>query len=303
MDFSCRFILRWMALAILTAGIAAAQTGDAEVSGLVKDPSGASIANAAVTLVNQDRGVTRKVATDNEGRYRFLAVPPGRYSLKTEAAGFKTETITDIVLNIDTHVERNVPLTVGSVQEAITVTAEVPVVDPESSSVGGVVRNDQIMALPTNTRQFLNLALIMPGTTQDASRTFYNNVQMGGGARFYANGFSLDGVSNTWAEQGEPRQNVPLGAVQEFKVNTNQFKAEQGLAMGGMITVVTRAGTNQFHGDAFEFFRNSVLNHDNSFQETALQQAGATGKAPFNRNQYGFDVGGREESCALFCCL
>ncbi len=151
---------------------------------------------------------------------------------------------------------------------------------------------EQIDALPVNTRQFLNLALLMPGTTQDASRSFYNNVQLGGGARFYANGFSVDGVTNTWAEQGEPRQNIPQGAVEEFKVNTNQFKPDAGLAMGGFVTVVTKSGSNAFHGDAFEFFRHSSLNHDNTFTEQALAAAGATGKAPFLRNQFGGDIGG-----------
>ena len=155
-----------------------------------------------------------------------------------------------------------------------------------------MVTQQQIDTLPVNTRQYLNLALLMPGTTQDASRTFYNNVQIGGGGRFYANGFTVDGVTNTWAEQGEPRQNFPEGAVQEFRVNTNQFKAEQGLAMGGVVNVVTKSGTNAFHGEAFEYFRDSALNHDNKFTEQAFQAAGETGKAPFRRNQFGGDVGG-----------
>jgi hypothetical protein len=154
-----------------------------------------------------------------------------------------------------------------------------------------VVTNFQIDSLPVNTRQYLNLALLMPGTTQDASRTFYNNVQIGGGDRFYANGFTVDGVTNTWAEQGEPRQNFPEGSVQEFKVNTNQWKAEEGWAMGGVVNVVTKSGTNQFHGEAFEYWRNQALNRDNSFQKAAEQQEGI-GKAPFSRNQFGGDVGG-----------
>src|SRR5260370_11861514 len=132
----------------------------------------------------------------------------------------------------------------------------------------------------------------MPGTTQDASRSFYNNVEIGGGGRFYANGFTVDGVTNTWAEQGEPRQNFPEGAVQEFRVNTNQFKAEQGLAMGGVVNVVTKSGTNRFHGEGFEYFRDSALSHDNKLTEQASAAAGQSGKAPFRRNQFGGDVGG-----------
>ena len=268
-----------------------AQSGDAEVTGVVKDPSSAPIP-ATLTLINEDSGVTRSTSADNEGRYRFVSVPPGRYSLKTEAAGFKTETAKGFVIAISARVDHDVTLTLGNVQDAVTVTADVPPVDTSKGEVAGVVTQQQIDSLPVNTRQFLNLALLMPGTTQDASRTFYNNVQIGGGGRFYANGFSVDGVTNTWAEQGEPRQNIPEGAVQEFKVNTAQFKPEAGLAMGGFVTVVTKSGTNAFHGEAFEYWRNAALNHDNKFAEGALQQAGVTGKAPFNRNQFGGDVGG-----------
>jgi len=284
-------IQRCCILAVLMAGIAAAQASDAEITGIAKDPSAAPIASANVTLVNQDSGFTRTVTTDADGRYRFVALPQGTYTIKVEATGFKTDTVTGIVLHIGTHVDRDVSLTVGSLQETVTVTGEVPPVDTTRGDVSGVVTNQQIDTLPVNTRQYLNLALLMPGTTQDASRTFYNNVEVGGGGRFYANGFTVDGVTNTWAEQGEPRQNFPEGSVQEFKVNVNQFKAEQGLAMGGMVTVVTKSGTNEFHGDAFEYFRQQALNHENKFQ-TAAEQAAGLGKAPFLRNQWGGDIGG-----------
>ena len=250
-----------------STAIAFAQSGDAEITGIVKDPTGTPIAHAALTLTNLDSGVARTVVSDSDGRYRFFAIPPGRYAIKAEAVGFKTESITGMVLNIGTHLDRDIGLTVGSVQEAITVTGDVPPVDTTKGDVSGVVTNQQIDTLPVNTRQYLNLALLMPGTTQAASRTFYNNVQIGGGDRFYANGFTVDGVTNTWAEQGEPRQNFPEGSVQEFKVNTNQWKAEQGWAMGGVVNVITKSGTNQFHGDAFEYWRDQALNRDNAFQK------------------------------------
>ncbi|MBZ5621356.1 MAG: carboxypeptidase regulatory-like domain-containing protein [Acidobacteriia bacterium] len=287
-------MLFWISasLALLMGAAASAQSGNAEITGVVKDPSGSPAAGAALSLTNQDSGVARSVVADSEGRYRFPAILPGRYSLKTEATGFRTETVTDIVLNIGTHLDKDVTLTVGSIQESITVTGEVPPIDTTKGDVSGVVTQHQIDTLPVNTRQYLNLALLMPGTTQDASRTFYNNVEIGGGGRFYANGFTVDGVTNTWAEQGEPRQNFPEGAVQEFKVNTNQFKAEQGLAMGGAVNVITKSGTNEFHGEVFEYFRDSALNNDNKFTQQALQLVGQTGKAPFERNQFGGDVGG-----------
>jgi hypothetical protein len=280
-----------IAAMLLSAGFALAQTSNADISGTVMDPSGAPVAGAKVTFSNQDTGVSRTISTENDGRYRF-SVLPGRYSLSVEASGFKKETLTDMVLTVGMQLAKNVSLTVGNVQESVTVTGEVPPVDTTKGDVSGVVTQQQIDALPVNTRQTLNLALLMPGTTQDASRTFYNNVEIGGGGRFYANGFTVDGVTNTWAEQGEPRENFPEGAIQEFRVNTNQFKAEQGLAMGGMVNMVTKSGANQMHGEAFEFWRNAALNNDNSFTQASIAAAGGNGKAPFNRNQFGGDAGG-----------
>jgi hypothetical protein len=277
--------------AAFLAAIASGQAGDAEISGLVKDPTGSVVASAAATVTNQDSGVTRSTLTGADGRYRFIALPPGRYMLKIEAAGFKTESITDLVLSIATQVDRNISLTVGAVQDSVTVVGETPAIDTSRAEIAGVVTSQQIDTLPTNTRQYLNLALLMPGTTQDASRTFYNSVQIGGGGRYYANGFSVDGVTNNWAEMGEPRQNFPTGAVQEFKVNTNQYRADQGLAMGGMVNIVTKSGTNQFHGELFEYFRNSSLNREDKFKKQAEALTG-TGKAPFLRNQWGGDIGG-----------
>jgi hypothetical protein len=277
--------------ALFCASQSFAQTSDADVTGVVKDPSGAPVTGAKVTATNQDTGVARTIDSNNEGRFRF-AVLPGRYSITVEAAGFKKETLTDLVLTVGMHLNQDVSLTVGNVQEAVTVTGEVPPVDTTKGDVSGVVTQQQIDALPVNTRQTLNLALLMPGTSQDASRVFYNNVEIGSGGRFYANGFQVDGVTNTWAEQGEPRENFPEGAIQEFRVNTNQFKAEQGLAMGGVVNMVTKSGTNAYHGELFEFWRNAVLNHDNVFTQSAIAAAGGSGKAPFNRNQFGGDAGG-----------
>lgn len=292
---STNSISHWLAIAvmaILIAGPAIAQTtGDAGITGLVKDPSGSPVPEATASLTNQDSGVTRTFKSDAEGRYRFAAVPPGRYLLKVEATGFVTATVSGIVLNIGTSVEHDVSLTVGEVHESITVAGAVPPIDVTKSDVSGVVTNQQIDTLPINTRQFINLALLQPGTAQDSSRTFYNSVQMGGASHYWSNGFSVDGVTNTWAEMGEPRQNFPMGAIQEFKVNTIQYKADQGLSAGGVVNIVTKSGTNDFHGEAFEYARDSIFNRDDRFTQAALKNVGLD-KAPFRRNQFGGDGGG-----------
>jgi hypothetical protein len=266
-------------------------TGDAGISGSVKDPTGSAIPDAALSLTNQDTGVIRMSKSDADGHYRFAAVLPGRYSLKVEAPGFAAATFSDIVLNIGAYVAKDVSLAVGGVQESVMVTGEIPPIDVSKSDVSGVVTNEQIDTLPINTRQFINLALLEPGTSQDSSRTFYNSVQMGGAGHYWSNGFSVDGVTNTWAEMGEPRQNFPMGAIQEFKVNTMQYKADQGLSAGGVVNIVTKSGTNEFHGEAFEYARDQIFNRDDRFTQAADQNVGLS-KAPFRRDQFGGDAGG-----------
>ena len=267
------------------------QGGEADVAGVVTDQSGAALAGVQVTLTNTDTGVVRTVSAQGSGDYRFTAVAPGTYSVSARAQGFTPESITGLHLALGVHLQENITLKTGSEQQTVLVSGAVPLIDYQDTSVGGVIEQRQIETLPISNRQYLNLSVLLPGTTQDATRTFYNNVQSGGGGYFYANGFMLDGVTNTWAEQGEPRQNVPEGAVQEFKVYVSQFPAEFGLAMGGMTTVQTKSGTNQFHGEIFEYFRNEGLSADNKFQQAA-EAANGTGRPPFLRNQFGGDIGG-----------
>ncbi len=279
-----------LSILLSIAGTAAAQTGEAEIEGAVTDASGASVPHAQVTLTNTETGVARSIMTEADGTYHFSPVPPGTYNIAIKASGFEAETIEHLNINLGMHVTQNVTLRVGSAQQTVEVAGTVPVIDTTSQSISGVIDQKQITTLPVNTRQYLNLALLEPGTTQDASRTFYNNVQVGGGGYYYANGFMMDGVRNTWAEQGEPRQNFPEGAVQEFKVYVAEYPAEFGLYMGGLVTVATKSGTNNIHGEFFEYWRNEALNHDNRFQQAAeaLEHTGN----PFNRNQFGGDVGG-----------
>jgi len=266
------------------------QSNEAEIFGSVTDSSGAAIPKAQVTLTNVDTGVTHTTTVQADGQYRFSPVAPGTYRITVKADNFQTATVTNLVINLGASITQNITMKVGSSQQTVEVTGEIPVVDVSSNNVSGVIDQEQITTLPINTRQYLDLALLEPGTSQDATRTFYNNVQVAGGGYFYANGFMVDGVRNTWAEQGEPRQNFPEGAVQEFKVYVAQYPGEYGMYMGGLVTVATKGGTNQIHGEGFEYWRNERLNRDNSFQQQA-EEAEHTGN-PFNRNQFGGDVGG-----------
>lgn len=289
--------LRHSAFAALLVGLIGLALGSpafaqsASIEGVAKDQQGGVLPGVAIALRNQESGVTRTATTEVDGHYRFLAVPPGRYRMTAELSGFASKETGDIQVTIGLAVTQDFTLGIQTVQESVTVTGEAPTVDTTKSEVAGVVTQQQIQTLPVNSRQFLNLALLMPGTSQDAARSFYNNVTIGAGTSFYSNGFLVDGVNNTWAEEGEPRQNFPQGAVQEFKVNTSGFPAEFGLATGGLVQIVTKSGSNRWSGEGFEYFRDKSLNALNKFEEQRHDQFGDP-KPGFRRNQFGASLGG-----------
>jgi outer membrane receptor protein involved in Fe transport len=280
-----------VACVALTPARILAQGAGAAIEGVAVDAQGGTLPGVAVTLRNDETGVVRTAVTDAAGRYRLPSLTPGRYVLKAELQGFTTVEVTDVVISIGLELRHDFTMEIQALQETVTVTGVSPIVDTTRSEVAGLVTQQQIETLPVNTRQFLNLALLMPGTSQDGGRAFYNNVTIGAGATFYSSAFLVDGVTNTWAEQGEPRQNFPQAAVREFKVNTTQFKAEYGLATGGLVTVVTKSGTNAFRGEGFEYFRDKSLNAFNKFEEQRHEQLGEP-KPGFRRNQFGLSVGG-----------
>ncbi len=167
----------------------------------------------------------------------------------------------------------------------MTVTGESPIVDITRSDVSTSVSTQQIQDLPVASRRWIDLAMLTPGSSQDNIRGFFyrGNVNLGAGTREYSNGFVVDGVNNTWAEMGEPRQNFAMDAIQEFKVSTSTYKAEYGLATGGVLSVVTKSGTNQLHGSGLLFFRDASITAREFFQTT---------KPEYRRYQYGGTIGG-----------
>src|SRR4051794_20273284 len=279
------------------AAAPAAFAQNAQVSGVVKDQSGAVIPGATVTARNVETGLTRVAVSDGSGEYRLVSLPPGRYSIATELSGFSTETRPDIVLVIDQTALINFALRPAALSETVTVTGESPIVDITRSDVSTSVSSRQIQDLPVASRRWLDLAMLTPGTSQDNIRgQFYRgNVNIGAGGREYSNGFVVDGVNNTWAEMGEPRQNFAMDAIQEFKVSTSNFKAEYGLATGGLVSVVTKSGTNQMHGSGLLFFRDASITAKEYPQKLLDKQqnvAAGTNEPDYHRYQYGGTIGG-----------
>src|SRR5262252_6135121 len=278
-------LVGFAALVCCLAWSTAASAQNAQITGTVKDSSGGIIPGATITARNGETGLTRVAVTDNNGDFRLPSLTPGRYSVSTELSGFSTETRPDIILIIDQTAIIHFVLKPAAVSETVTVTGESPIVDVTRSDVSTSVSTQQIQDLPVASRRWIDLAMLTPGTSQDNIRgQFYRgNVNVGAGGREYSNGFVVDGVNNTWAEMGEPRQNFAMDAIQEFKVSTSTYKAEYGLATGGLVSVVTKSGSNQLHGSGLLFFRDASVTAKEYFQ---------TEKPDYRRYQYGGTVGG-----------
>ena len=271
---------------LMLGGIAYAQ--NAQMTGTVMDATGGVVPGATITARNQETGFLRTGFTDENGSYRLPALPPGVYTLTVELAGFTTENRPDIVLVIDQTANLNFTLRLATIDESITVTGESPIVDTSRSDVSTSVMTDQIQSLPVASRRWIDLAMLTPGVSQDAIRgRFYpGTVNIGSGTREYSNAYYVDGVNNTWAEMGEPRQNFAMDSIREFKVSTSNYKAEYGLATGGLLTVVSKAGTNETSGSGFLFFRDKALTARTYFEQAEEE------KPPFKRYQYGGTIGG-----------
>ena len=273
--------------ALIAAIPAAAQTTNGVISGIVSDAQGGVLPGVTVTGRNIETGITRSVVTESDGRYRLAALPPGRYEIRAELQGFGTANVPEMTLLTGTELTRNITMQVQGLNESVTVTGEAPIVEVTKSEVSGVITQDQMQNLPLATRQPMDLALLMPGTSQDAVRARKSNSNIGAGAFTNGSALLVDGVWNKEGNTGEPRQDFPQSAVQEFKVYLSQSPAEYGWTAGGAVSMATKSGTNQFHGEGFEFYRNKAMNTIDPFAKAAGQQ-----KPNFSRHQFGGAIGG-----------
>ena len=289
--------LRFCVCMMLFLGSAAylqAQT-QGEITGVVRDSSGAVIPGATVTVVNPSTNFTRTAITNEAGVYSFPALQPGRYNLKVEIPGFRTHTLSDVELQVQQSARLDIVMQVGAVSEVIEVTGTTALISSENATVGTVIENKRIVDLPLNGRNFLQLVSLSSNVSYGFSGAGQADARQGGqragqnisvaGQRSMFNHFTLDGVENTDVNFNTYIVLPSIDALQEFKVQTGIFPAEFGRATT-QINVSTKSGTNQFHGALFEFLRNEKLD--------AKQYAffGERPKDPFKYNIYGFTFGG-----------
>ncbi len=279
-------VLAW-GLALLPA--AQAQTAGGNLIGRVQDKSGGNLPGATVTATQKETGLIRSTVTESDGTFRLPSLPVGTYTVTVELNGFATATAENVTVNVATQREINVDMSPSTVSETINVVAEAPLVQT-TPAVGAVIDQKQIENLPLNGRQFANLAVLAPGTSlnynSDPTKPGQLTVALNGGIGRNVN-FLVDGGDNTDDTIGGALQNFNLESVQEFNIQTQQYKAEYGRSTGGVLTVVTKTGTNQLSGSAWGFFRKDSLNTESESEKLAN-----SGKSPYDRKQYGASLGG-----------
>jgi hypothetical protein len=276
------------ALVLVATSLFAQGTGGALI-GRVNDETGGALPGVTVTATNDATGISRSVVTGSDGSYRFTSLPVGTYTVVADLAGFSTTTTKNVSVLVATDNALNVALKQGAVKEQITVTAEAPLV-ATSPSVGTVVSQKELENLPLNGRQFANLGTLAPGTTlsvnSDPTKPGQLTIALNGGSGRNVN-FLIDGGDNTDDTIGGALQNFNIEAVQEFKIQTMQYKAEYGRSSGGVLSVVTKTGGNELSGSVYDFYRNKGLNSESESEKLA-----GIGKQPYRRDQYGASLGG-----------
>jgi hypothetical protein len=290
---TCSLRYGWCAslLLILLAGVCWGQKDSGSIVGTVKDPSGAVVAGAKVTVTDVDRGTSFTAATNASGEYVAGPLKVGRYRVAVEKAGFKTTVVGPVELNVQERPSVDVALRVGDIHEQVTVTSQGPQLETENSDLGQVVTSRRISTLPLNGRNYAQLAQLGTGVVpaepgSRAEKTFGFSAN---GARALQNNFLLDGVDNN-ANLGDLLNETtyviqpPVDAIAEFKVQTNSYSAEFGRGNGAVMNAVIKSGTNQFHGNVFEFLRNEKFDASNAFDQF--------GRQPYKQNQFGFTLGG-----------
>ncbi len=281
-------------MALLLAGLlhqtAEAQIGRAAILGAVTDPQGAVIAGAAIRVTQTETNTLFETKSNEAGLYTFPSLPVGPYQVVVESAGFKRAVRSGLVLQVDDRAQADFQLEVGVVAETVEVQGAATLVDTASATVGKVIENARMTSLPLNGRSALSLVVLTPNVRSHAESphgfgdrgVLVSGFSVNGGPSG-ANNITLDGASNINPRAGDVNVNPAVDAIQEFKVQSGVMSAEYGYTAGGVVNMVTKSGTNQFHGSLYHFLRNDKLDARNSF---------AAVRAPFRYNQYGGAIGG-----------
>jgi hypothetical protein len=282
-------------LALLVAAIPALAQSTATLRGTVTDAQGAALPGANITVRNQDTGEERTAVSDRDGDYRIPALPPGRYQLEARLDKFQTQVIKDLRLEVAQVAVQNVKLAVGGVAEELSVVGEAPVIESTTTSVGQVIDQRTVQEIPLNGRHFVDMGLLIPGSVAPQPATGFLTAPLRGQGSFAFNtagnredtvNYMVNGINLNDQVQNQITFQPSINTVSEFKVDNSTLSAEYGRSSGAVVNIATRSGTNDFHGEVFEFYRNQDLDARNFFNPESQPQS------PFKRNQFGANLGG-----------
>jgi hypothetical protein len=284
---------------VLFAATAFAQT-TAKILGSVSDASGAAIVGAKITVKNPAFGIERTTQTTPTGGYEVDALPPGKYNVQVEMAGFETQLAKDLVLQISQNSVQNFGLKVASTSEVVTVEAAAPLIESTTMTVGATINQRTVQELPLNGRHFVDLALLIPGTVTAPQNGFLTAPLRGQGAfavntagmREDAVNWMVNGINLNDMAQNQVTFQPTINTVSEFKVDNSTYSAEYGRNAGAIVTIASRSGTNQFHGELYDYIRNNAFDARNAFNPRLSNTGVPIAQSAFKRNQFGGDIGG-----------
>ena len=282
------FLLLVTAL-LVTSPVLAQST--ATLQGTVTDSKGAVLPNATVVVRNRSTSSERTTQTDSDGNYQLAALPVGVYSVEVRVQGFKTQVADSVTLEVAKTAIQNFQMDVGAISEQVLVSSDVPIIETATTSVGTVINQRTVQEIPLNGRHFVDLGLLIPGSVTPPQNGFLTAPLRGQGSfAFNTAGnredtvnFMINGINLNDMVQNQITFQPSINTVQEFKVDNSTFSAEYGRNSGAIVNIATRSGTNDYHGEFFEFLRNEALDARNFFDAK---------KPPFKRNQFGLNIGG-----------
>ena len=291
------FFLLTFIVSVSLGALAQSQANSGNIEGHIADPNGAVVAGATVTATNEQTGLQKSTTTKDDGTFSIILLPPGVYTVVVSAPGFSSAEVKDVTVTVGSHAPVDVALSVGSTTATVTITEPVPLVETTRTSVSTTINQTSIDNLPINGRNFQDFATLSPGVVRDPRG---GDLSVGG-QRGTFNSLQVDGVDNNNTFFGQafgrggvrPPYQFSEESVQEFQVNQNGFSAEFGRAGGAVINVVTKSGTNEFHGGAFEYFRDEALNANDPIAKANQARAGQPNRrAKLQINQFGGRLGG-----------
>ena len=307
------FLIRAFVLAVLAAALGSnifAQS-TASLNGTVTDATGAVVANAKVVATNQATGVESATQTDTAGAYLYSSLPIGTYRIQVTAAGFQSSIISNLKLEVATAVTQNIQLKVGEAAEKIEIVADAALVDTTTTGVGQVINDKVVQEIPLNGRHFTDLSLLTTGTVTPPANGFLSAPLRGQGSfgintagqREDTTNWLVNGINLNDNVQNQITFQPPIDTLAEYKIDNSTFPAQYGRNAGAIVNLATRSGTNEYHGELFEFFRNSYLDARNFFNPTLTSTGAPNPQAPFKRNDFGASFGGPIKKNKVFFFL